>query len=90
MQKKSGMKRFIEVSVVLAIVFVIIMIIFGILNFGFKFIHKTISGNAVSGEVPTSLKNIDWIIITAITAFFVVYALEKMIEKNFININMKD
>ncbi len=90
MQKKSGMKRFIEVSVVLAIVFVIIMIIFGILNFGFKFIYKTINGNVVSGEVPTSLKNIDWIIMTVITAFFVVYALEKMVEKGFLKISLNN
>ena len=80
MNKSSPVKKFIEISLVMVIASVLIMAVFGILNYGFKFVRKSFSGNVVAGGYD-SIGNVGWIVITILTGLIVFFIFKFLIKK---------
>lgn len=84
-KQTSPVKRFIEISFVMVVASVLIMAVFGILNFGFKYVRKSFSGNVIVGGYD-SIGDTGWIIITILTGLIVFMIIKFLMKKEIFSV----
>jgi len=82
---EKRLPKLIEIVFILVISFVVIILVFVGLNFGFKQV-KVMTGNVISEESSISNNYLEWIAITLISTFVVVAILEYVIKKRLFQI----
>ena len=87
MEEGVNWKKGFEIFIGLIIVFVIIMVVFGVLHFGFNFLKNSMSGNIISQEVADSFDNFNWIIVSILTAVIVVALLKDLVRRDIFKVN---
>lgn len=87
MEKGINWKKGLEISLGLVMVFVAIMVVFGVLHFGFNFLRNSISGNIISQETAESIGNFNWVIVSILTSIVTLVALKKVVKKDLFKIN---
>jgi len=86
MEEGINWKKGFEIFIGLVMVFVIIMVVFGVLHFGFNFLKNRMSGNTISQEVADSFDNFNWIIVSISTAVIVVALLKNLVKRDIFKI----
>jgi len=82
---KERFPKAIEILFILVVSFVVIILVFVGLSFGFKQ-FRAMTGNAVSDETVISNSYAEWIVITLISTMFVIAILEYVIKKRLFRI----
>jgi len=78
--------RTFETISLLILAFLIILIVFFGINFGFKQ-AKSMSGNAVSVSDGSQISSLDWILITIVSSVIIIALIELIVRKNILKIN---
>ncbi len=82
---KKNLSRILEVIFILVASFIVIMLVFLGLNFGFSK-TKTLTGQVSAEDTGLTNSPFEWIIITIVSAIVVVAILEYIIKKRFFKI----